>query len=199
MGLQTILSSGLSDILALVGSLLATMLVVFIKSHFSASQITTAKSIATTAVKFAEEEGLVKSIKGYAKFSTALNKVKDLAASRGLKLTDEQWEGFIKEAVNDARLVWNQVGFQNNVLSEPQPIISDAPTTNIVTNNQTPAEDTKPDAPPETPTVPDTAPLDPFVTVQQAVQQVANKALEDVGKQFSDAITKGLTVPNSNA
>ncbi|WP_407310886.1 phage holin, LLH family [Desulfosporosinus sp. SB140] len=101
MDVQSIISSGLQDVLTILVGALVTYGVAFVKQHFSARQIATASWIAMDAVNFAEQAAKKLGIpqgQGPTKYIVALKKVKELAAKAGLNFTDSQWETFIESA-----------------------------------------------------------------------------------------------------
>jgi len=102
--MQTVIFSGLQDILtALVGVLVAFM-VAYIKQHFSSIQISTASGIATEAVNFSAQSAKKLGItQDLAKYNSALTKAKELASKAGINLSDSQWETLLESAYKKAK------------------------------------------------------------------------------------------------
>lgn len=110
MDIQTALYPILNDLIVLMGTILLGFLSAYVKAHFSAKQVETAKTVAHVAVGFAEELGNALDIKGEEKLNSALKQARLLASKYGVELTDEQWTGLIKAAVNDARIIYETAG-----------------------------------------------------------------------------------------
>lgn len=77
----------------------ATALTAYLKAHFSAKTIDTAKTIAKAGVNFAEQTAAATNYGPKGKFDAALAKAESLAARYGIKLTPAQWETLIEDAV----------------------------------------------------------------------------------------------------
>jgi len=102
--MQTIIFSGLQDILTALAGVLVSFMVAYIKQHFSATQISTASVIATEAVNFAEQAAKKLGItQDLAKYNSALAKAKELASKAGLNFTDSQWETLLESAYKKAK------------------------------------------------------------------------------------------------
>ena len=97
--MQTVIFSGLQDIVtALIGVFFAFM-VAYIKQHFSVIQIRTASGIATEAVNFAVQAAKKLGItQDLAKYKSALTKAKELDLKAGIDFTDSQWETLLESA-----------------------------------------------------------------------------------------------------
>lgn len=97
--MQTVIFSGLQDILTVLVGTLVAFLVAYVRQHFSAKQINTASGIATEAVNFsaqaAKKLGITQDL---AKYTSALTKAKELALKAGIKFTDSQWETLLESA-----------------------------------------------------------------------------------------------------
>ena len=104
-----IISSGLTQILTLAGTILIAVLTAYINAHYSAKKIDTAKSIAELAYNFAEEVGRITGFKGVDKLAIALNQAKLQAGKLGINRTDEQWTGLIKATVFMARNTYDSI------------------------------------------------------------------------------------------
>jgi len=104
--MQTVIFSGLQDILtALIGVFFAFM-VAYIKQYFSVIQIRTASEIATEAVNFAVQAAKKLGItEDLAKYNSALTKAKELASKVGINLSDSQWETLLESAYKKAKEV----------------------------------------------------------------------------------------------
>ncbi len=102
--IQSIILSGLQDVLTILVGFLVAYIVAFVKQHFSARQIATATWIATDSVNFAVQAakklGLTQDL---AKYNVALGKAKELAVKAGLRFTDSQWETLIESAYKKAK------------------------------------------------------------------------------------------------
>lgn len=101
MDIQSIIFSGLQDIVTILVGALVAYLVAYIKQHFSAKQISTASVIASAAVNFVAQK--LDTSENTAKFEAALASAKELAAKAGLKFTDSQWETLIEDAYKAAK------------------------------------------------------------------------------------------------
>ena len=131
MDIQTVLYPLLNDLIMFMGAVLLAFLSAYVKAHFSAKQIETTKAVANVAVGFANELDHALGIKGEEKLNSALEQAKLLAGKYGIKLTDEQWTGLIKAAVNEARIIYESVGKVEPVIVvapvgvvEPQPVVN---------------------------------------------------------------------------
>ncbi|WP_407310472.1 phage holin, LLH family [Desulfosporosinus sp. SB140] len=104
MDVQSIISSGLSDIaMALVSALIA-LAGFYLKKHFTAKQLATAGSIASDAVNFATQAAKKHGIAlDLGKYNAALGKAKELGTKAGIKMTDSQWEGLIESAYKQSK------------------------------------------------------------------------------------------------
>ena len=99
MDSQTLISSGLTDIVTALAGVLVAFLVAYVKQHFSATQISTAAGIATEAVNFATQAAKKLGVtQDLAKYNSALTKVKELASKAGVNLSDSQWETLLESA-----------------------------------------------------------------------------------------------------
>ena len=131
MDIQMVLYPLLNDLIVLMGTILLGFLSAYIKAHFSAKQVETAKTVANVAVGFAEELDHTLGTKGEEKLNSALEQAKLLAGKYGIKLTDEQWTGLIKAAVNESRIIYEAVGKVEPVIMvtpvgvvESQPVVN---------------------------------------------------------------------------
>jgi len=99
MDSQTLISSGLTDIVTALARVLVAFLVAYVKQHFSATQISTASGIATEAVNFAAQAAKKLGVtQDLAKYNSALTKAKELASKAGVNLSDSQWETLLESA-----------------------------------------------------------------------------------------------------
>ena len=99
MDIQTIISSGLTDIVTALAGVFVAFLVAYTKQHFSATQISTASGIATESVNFAVQAAKKLGVtQDLAKYNFALTKAKELASKVGLNFTDSQWETLLESA-----------------------------------------------------------------------------------------------------
>lgn len=114
---QVLIYNLLKDLVILVISVLAGYVIKYVNSHFKATQVETAKSVASMAVTYSEQVSGLLGLKSRDKFNAALEKAKLFAKSHGLNLTDAQWEGLIEEALFDLSAIWNH----GNVLKDIAP------------------------------------------------------------------------------
>ena len=104
MDIQTIISSGLTDIVTALGGGFVAFLVAYTKQHFSATQISTASGIATESVNFAVQAAKKLGVtQDLAKYNSALTKAKELASKAGVNLSDSQWETLLESAYKKAK------------------------------------------------------------------------------------------------
>ena len=104
MDSQTLISSGLTDIVTALAGVLVAFLVAYVKQHFSATQISTASGIATEAVNFATQAAKKLGVtQDLAKYNSALSKAKELASKAGVNLSDSQWETLLESAYKKAK------------------------------------------------------------------------------------------------
>ena len=104
MDSQTLISSGLTDIVTALAGVLVAFLVAYVKQHFSATQISTASGIATEAVNFATQAAKKLGVtQDLAKYNSALAKAKELASKAGVNLSDSQWETLLESAYKKAK------------------------------------------------------------------------------------------------
>lgn len=102
--MQTIIFSGLQDILTALVGVFVAFLVAYTKQHFSTIQISAASGIATEAVNFAIQAAKKLGItQDLAKYNAALTKAKELASKAGLDFTDSQWETLLESAYKKAK------------------------------------------------------------------------------------------------
>lgn len=138
-------NSTLSDLLNGVGSLLIVFLIAYVKQHYSARQVESAKNLASEAVSMAQELGITDSLSGSQKLKEAIKFAKTEAVKVGIKKTDEQWEAYILSAKNKTRSIIDQVqGYSaplKQVMDSPQtqqsvPSSSSVPTEGTSTSAQ---------------------------------------------------------------
>lgn len=104
MDVQTIISSGLTDIATALVSVLIAMAGLYLRQHFTSKQLSTAASIASEAVNFATQAAKKLNITAdLAKYQHALAKAKELASKAGINLSDSQWETLIESAYKQAK------------------------------------------------------------------------------------------------
>ena len=104
MDSQTLIYSGLTDIVTALAGVLVAFLVAYVKQHFSATQIRTASGIATEAVNFATQAAKKLGVtQDLAKYNSALAKAKELASKAGVNLSDSQWETLLESAYKKAK------------------------------------------------------------------------------------------------
>jgi len=104
MDIQTIISSGLTDIVTALAGVFVAFLVAYTKQHFSAAQISTASGIATESVNFAVQAAKKLGVtQDLAKYNFALTKAKELASKAGLNFTDSQWETLLESAYKKSK------------------------------------------------------------------------------------------------
>jgi len=104
MDSQTLISSGLTDIVTALAGVLVAFLVAYVKQHFSDAQISTASGIATEAVNFATQASKKLGVtQDLAKYNSALTKAKELASKAGVNLSDSQWETLLESAYKKAK------------------------------------------------------------------------------------------------
>ena len=102
--MQTVIFSGLQDIVTALIGLFFAFLVAYIKQHFSVIQIRTASGIATEAVNFAVQAAKKLGVtQDLAKYNSALTKAKELALKAGIDFTDSQWETLLESAYKKAK------------------------------------------------------------------------------------------------
>ncbi|MHB1651686.1 MAG: phage holin, LLH family [Desulfitobacteriaceae bacterium] len=186
------ITSLLTDVITLAGTILIGFLTAFVKQHYSAKQVETAKTVAKTAVGFAEEIGTTMGLNGKDKFSAALGKARDLAGKYGIKLTDTQWEGLINASVNESRAVWDSLQG-----SSPTTVVNTSQAVTI------PPETVQPTTTSETiSTPPADAPTSSTLTIQQAVAQGIKDILTPVAVQAGDQTIQEIidtTVSNATS
>lgn len=90
--------------------ILIGFLVVFIKSHLSAKQLQTAKSLATNGVIFAQQVNKDLNLNNEEKFNSALESAKELAKKYGVNLSDSQWKNLLEPAYNEVKKGLNELG-----------------------------------------------------------------------------------------
>jgi hypothetical protein len=104
MDSQTLIASGLTDIVTALAGVLVAFLVAYVKQHFSDAQIKTASGIATEAVNFATQAAKKLGVtQDLAKYNSALTKAKELASKAGVNLSDSQWETLLESAYKKAK------------------------------------------------------------------------------------------------
>jgi len=102
--MQTLISSGLTDIVTALAGVLVAFLVAYVKQHFFDAQIKTASGIATEAVNFATQAAKKLGVtQDLAKYNSALAKAKELASKAGVNLSDSQWETLLESAYKKAK------------------------------------------------------------------------------------------------
>jgi len=122
MDIQSTLYPLLNDLIILMGTILLGFVTAYVKSHYSAKQVETAKKVADISVSFADEMAHVYNISGPEKFNTAITQAKVLAGKAGIKLSDEQWTALIKAVVNEGRTVYDATQGAVPIPVESQPI-----------------------------------------------------------------------------
>ena len=169
MDIQTTLYPLLNDLIVLMGTILLGFLTGFVKLHYSAKQVESAKKVANVAVGFADEMAHVYGINGNEKFNTAMTQAKLLASKYGITLTDEQWTTLIKATVNEARAIYDSV---QGKVEDVQPVIAETPIapSEVVSIPET----VVPDPVAVQPVVPDDSAVP--VTTPSAIQSVIDAA-----------------------
>ena len=96
--------NGVASVTGVSISVFFAFMIAFVKQHFSAKQLATAKELATEAVNFAtqyaEKHGITL---GTGKYNAALSSVKELAKKVGINLTDAQWEMLLESAYKKSK------------------------------------------------------------------------------------------------
>lgn len=87
------------SLIGLLAMFLEVYGVKYLKARFTEKEIATARKIAEIVVDAVEELGAAGVIDYKSKFAEALRRVKDMASSRGITLSDEQWQAMIEAAV----------------------------------------------------------------------------------------------------
>jgi len=143
--MQTVIFSGLQDVVTALAGVLVAFLVAYIKQHFSATQISTASGIATEAVNFAVQAAKKLGItQDLAKYNSALTKAKELASKAGLNFSDSQWETLLESAYKKAKNEWQPLqtvasttytgdDIANMVKAELEKVAPNVPVDTIVT------------------------------------------------------------------
>lgn len=80
-----------------------------VQANFTAKQIQIAQDVAAVIVDAVEEMGAAGIIDYKSKFAAALRRVKDLAASKGVVLSDEQWQSMIEAAVAQMKAMGQEI------------------------------------------------------------------------------------------
>ena len=112
MEIQTQAFAVLQNVILALITVLGGMAVRYIQQHFTAKQLDKAKGIAQIAVSSVEQISKSLSINGSQKLTAAISKAETLAAKVGIKLTTEQWDSLIHDALAEFKQVWNQVETQ---------------------------------------------------------------------------------------
>jgi hypothetical protein len=80
-----------------------------VQANFTAKQIQIAQDVAIVIVDAVEEMGAAGIIDYKSKFAAALRRVKDLAASKGVVFSDEQWGSFLEAAVASMKSLGEEI------------------------------------------------------------------------------------------
>ena len=128
MDIQSTLYPFLNDLIVLMGTILLGFITAYVKQHYSAKQVDTAKTVANLAISFADEMAHVFGIDSTTKFNTAMIHAKSLAEKYGIKLSDEQWGMLIKAGVFEGRAIYNSAQGKVDTI----PVVVEAPTDVIV-------------------------------------------------------------------
>lgn len=102
----TLISTGLPIVLGYI-----TM---YIKSHYTAKQIESAKEVAKISVSYVEQIAQANGINGIDKFNKALESVKDLGNQKGLKFSDSQWQTLIEGSIKESVKGWDNLSKVSN-------------------------------------------------------------------------------------
>lgn len=137
---STLLSGYLSVIIKIVISVLGTLALGWLSSHVKGLNMTKAKGLALTAVKFAEELGSSLGLTGPEKYARALDWIQTYAPAVGIKLSTAQWQGLIISALGDLKKEWGII-----TSAKTTPSTSTTPTTTTSTPSA-PATTTTPTA-----------------------------------------------------
>ena len=86
-------------VVGVLAALIEVYGVKFVKARLTNEQIGTARDITEVVVDAVEALGASGVIDYKGKFAEALRRVKDMAAAKGIALTDEQWQSMIEAAV----------------------------------------------------------------------------------------------------
>ena len=97
-GVEEMIAGVLFNIILALLSAFSAYAVAWLRAHVSQKHLTLAMRIADAAVRAAESVGTAYGYDSKAKFEYALNAVRQVAASHGLKFSDEQWEALIEQA-----------------------------------------------------------------------------------------------------
>jgi hypothetical protein len=97
------IADALVQVVVMLIGLLAALIEIYgvkwLKSRVSNDHLKIARDIASVVVDAVEALAANGVIDYKGKFAEALRRVKDMAASRGIALTDEQWQSMIEAAV----------------------------------------------------------------------------------------------------
>ncbi len=111
------MSPQLTDALVKLAIAVITLLGVFIevygvkalKAKFSSEQLKAAERVGKVAVNAAEALAANGVIDYKSKFAEASRRAKDMAVSKGIHLTDEQWESVIESAVTAMKQIGGEI------------------------------------------------------------------------------------------
>lgn len=118
--------------------ILIGFLVMFIKSHISAKQLQTAKSLATNGVIFAQQVSKDLNLNNEQKLNSALASAQELAKKYGINLTSSQWKLLLEPAYNEVKKGLNELGNTSTTTTLPTDstpnIPALPPVSNVVTS-----------------------------------------------------------------
>lgn len=109
MEINELLVSILTNLVLLVIALAGGYAIRWLKRHLTAQQIGLAAEIAEIAVRAAEQIGYASGFDGPKKLAEALDRARDLAGKYGIKYSDEQWATLIEKAVEQLKVLGEQL------------------------------------------------------------------------------------------
>ena len=120
----------LQNVLLTLITVLGGLAVRYIQQHFTAKQIDNAKAIAQIAASSMQEIGKAIGLTGPEKLASAISTAQEFGSKAGIKLTAEQWDRLIHDALAALKDIWNTAVESKPVTSA----IENAPVIDAVSN-----------------------------------------------------------------
>ena len=97
----------LKNVLLTLITVLGGLVVRYIQQNFTVKQLDNAKTIAQIAASSMQQIGKTNNLSGSEKLASAISTAQDLGSKAGIKLTPEQWDRLIHDALASLKDIWN--------------------------------------------------------------------------------------------
>jgi hypothetical protein len=110
---EDLIAQTLTNLVQLVIIFVGGLLVRYLKSNYTSTQLKRAMAIADTVVRAVEMIAVAYGFSPQEKMKKAVEMAKVFAQNHGLKLTDEQWQTMIEAAVHQMKVLGEELKKDN--------------------------------------------------------------------------------------